>query len=82
MWYNIIFTILVVYVVISPLFYAKAVKFGMNLKENKSEPIFNVPIPKKKPQMTPEQDRAAQIMANMDRYNGTSFGQKKVTVKK
>ena len=84
---KILFCVLVVYVCVSPLFYAKAVKFGIRLagepEKTASEPTFNIPIlPKKKPKMTPEQDRQAQILRNIDNYNGTSLGQQKVRVKK
>lgn len=86
MLFKILFCLLVVYVCVSPLFYAKAVKFGIKLygepEKTASEPIFNVPVPKKKPKMTPEQDRQAQILRNIDNYNGTSLGQTKVEVKK
>lgn len=41
-------------------------------------PFFAVPEKKEKPKMTPEEDRMAQISANVDRYNGTSFGQEKI----
>lgn len=84
MLFKILFCLLVVYVLVSPLFYAKAVKFGIKLygepEKTASEPIFNVPVPKKKPKMTPEQDRQAQILRNIDNYNGTSLGQQKVKV--
>lgn len=86
MLFKILFCLLVVYVCVSPLFYVKAVKFGIRLvgepEKTASEPIFNVPVPKKKPKMTPEQDRQAQILRNIDNYNGTSLGQTKVEVKK
>lgn len=82
---KILFCVLVVYVLVSPVFYAKAVKFGIKLcgepEKTASEPIFNVPVKKDKPKMTKEQDRETQILANIDRYNGTSFGQKKIDVK-
>lgn len=83
---KILFCVLVVYVLVSPVFYAKAVKFGIKLcgepEKTASEPVFNVKIPKAKPKMTPEQDRQAQILRNIDNYNGTSAGQTKVEVKK
>jgi hypothetical protein len=82
---NAILCVLVAYVLVSPYFYAKAVKFGMSLVERPkkiaSEPIFSVPKPKKKPKMTPEEDRTAQILRNIDNYNGSSQGQVKVEVK-
>lgn len=82
---NILLIILVAYAVVSPLFYAKALKFGMKLgnkpEQAVEEPIFNVPIPKKKPKMTAEEDRMYQILRNIDNYNGSSQGQVKVEVK-
>ena len=82
---NILLIILVVYAVVSPFFYAKAVKFGMVLVDKPekvaSEPIFKVQVPKKKPKMTPDEDRMTQILRNIDNYNGSSQGQKKVEVK-
>lgn len=60
------------------------IKLGMAIgNKTKEEPvaIFNVPKPKKKPQITPEQDRIMQIMSNIDSYNGSAVGQKKVEVK-
>lgn len=70
---------------LTPLFYYKAVKFGMKIVEEPqkaiSEPVFHVPTPKKKQKMTPELDRAMQILQNIDNYNGSSVGQKKVEVK-
>ena len=77
--------ILIAYALATPWFYTKAVKFGVKLGEKPEkvaeEPIFNIPKPKKKPQMTEAEDRLTQILANIDNYNGTSAGQKKVEVK-
>ena len=82
MLFNVIFTLLVIYVMATPYFYTKAVKFGMKLadkpEEAAVEPFFTIPKKKKQPKMTPEESRAVQIMANIDAYNGTSFGQKKI----
>ena len=82
---NIILCILIAYLCISPLFYAKAVKFGVKLAEKPAEaaeePMFSGPVPKKKPKMTAQEDRITQILSNIDNYNGTSDGQKKVEVK-
>jgi len=81
----ILLIILGVYAVCSPFIVLYSVKFGMKMVEQPektaSEPIFNVPIPKKKPKMTAEEDRMTQIMRNIDNYNGTSQGQVKVEVK-
>lgn len=82
---NVLLCILVAYLCVSPYFYAKAVKLGVKLaskpEETAQEPIFNVPKPKKKPKMTAQEDRLTQILSNIDRYNGTPDGQKKVEVK-
>ena len=45
------------------------------------ETVFHVPKPKKKPKLTPQEDRILQIIANIDKYNGDSKGQKKVEIK-
>lgn len=86
MLYNILFVILVLYAIISPYFYSKAVKFGMKLVDKPEEavnmPIFHLPEKKEKPKMSPEEDRLMQIYANIDRYDGTSFGQKEIVRKK
>ena len=82
---NILLIVLIIYVLITPFFYAKAVKFGMALVDKPekaaSELNFNVPIPKKKPKMTAEEDRMNQILRNIDNYSGDSRGQVKVEVK-
>ena len=81
----ILLCVLIAYVAVTPLFYAKAVKFGIKLANNPDktveEPVFHVPMPKKQPKMTPEEDRMAQILKNIDNYNGSSQGQVKVEVK-
>ena len=82
---TVLLIILVAYAVVSPYFYAKALKFGMKLgdkpEEAVKEPMFNVPTPKKKPKMTAEEDRMTQILRNINNYNGTPQGQVKVEVK-
>ena len=81
----ILLIILCLYAVCSPFIVLYSVKFGMKLvdepKKTAAEPIFSVPIPKKKPKMTAEEDRMAQILRNIDNYNGDSKGQVKVEVK-
>lgn len=83
---DIILIIMTAYIMVTPFFYAKVLKFGIKIgtkPENASEePIFNVKMPKEKPKMTAEQDRMTQILRNIDNYNGTSAGQTKVEVKK
>lgn len=82
---EIVILCLMAYIMATPFFYAQAIKFGMKIMSEPEkapfEKVFSVPVPKKKPKMTPEQDRTAQILANIDRYDGTSQGQKKVEVK-
>lgn len=79
---NALLIILTIYVLCTPFFYAKAVKFGIRMAEEPeevaAEPIFEVPKPKKKPKMTKEQERLTKILSNIDNYNGTSAGQEKV----
>lgn len=82
---EILLVILVLYAVVSPIIFINAVKFGIKLVDEPekavSEPIFSVPKPKKKPKMTAEEDRMTQILRNIDNYNGSAVGQKKVEVK-
>lgn len=87
MLYNVLIFVLVGYALISPYFYAKALKFGLKIaqgpekaSEEKILEGFNVPKKAHKPKMTPEEQRTVQILANIDRYDGTSAGQKKVKV--
>ena len=81
---NVLLCVLAVYVMISPLFYAKAVKFGIKLAEDPQDvaekTTFTLPKKKHKPKMTPEEDRTYQILNNIDRYDGTSKGQEEVKV--
>ncbi len=89
MLYNILLFVLVIYLMISPIFYVMAIKFGIRIikktDEVINEPTVKLPkqlpkLPKKKkaPKMTAEQDRVNQILANVDRYDGTSKGQQKI----
>ena len=87
MQYSVIIYVLLAYVVISPVFYAKALKFGMKIAQDpekaSQEKIMNeFHLPKRphKPKMTAEEARTVKILANIDRYNGTSAGQEKVKV--
>lgn len=87
MLYNVLAVILVAYVCASPIFYAKAVKFGIKIAQDPEEAAkekimeeFTLPKKPHKPKMTPEEQRSIQILANIDRYDGTSAGQKKVEV--
>lgn len=80
--YDTLFVFLVIYVCATPLFYAKAVKFGMKLvdkpEEAECEPVFNLPKRKEKPKMTPEEARMVQKLENIDRYDGSPEGQKEI----
>lgn len=83
---SLLLIILAIYVCITPWLFMKAVKFGMKLVDKPEEavnmPIFHLPEKKGKPKMSPEEDRLMQIYANIDRYDGTSFGQKEIVRKK
>lgn len=84
MLYEALTVILAVYVMMTPLFYYKAVKFGLRCAqkpEETGEEVFHLPKKAKKPKMTPEEDRMVQILSNIDRYDGTPTGQKEVKVK-
>lgn len=80
MFFYAVFLLLVVYALVSPYMF---IKFGMKIAEkddNKAEtPIFNVPKPKKKPEMTRRDRQEAQKWANMMRYDGTPNGQVKIS---
>lgn len=84
MLFNVLMVILVLYVCATPYFYAKAIRFGMKVadkpEEAANEPIFHLPEKKQDMKMTPEQDRLAQVYANMLRYDGTAKGQKEIKV--
>lgn len=68
--------VLLAYVIVAPVFY---IRFGMKIGSKEEEPLtFNIPIPKKKPKMTQEQERLTKILSNIDNYNGTSAGQEKI----
>ena len=77
--------VLTAYLLFTPFLYYKAIQFGMKVssepKKAADEAIFHVPVPKKKPKMTAEEDRMTQILRNIDNYNGDSKGQIKVEVK-
>lgn len=74
--------IVVGFAVFSQIMVIKAVKFGIKIAEKPEDaaeqPIFHIPEKKKKPEMTESEYRNAQILGNIDRYNGTSSGQVKV----
>lgn len=84
MLFEILTVVLALYVMATPILYAKAIKFGVRLAESPVEALpeldFHVPKKKEKPKMTPDEDRTYQILGNIDRYDGTSVGQRKVQV--
>lgn len=82
---SIIILAFALYVLISPFLLAKAVLFGAKMAKKPERveewKVFDIPVPKKKPKMTAEEDRMTQILRNIDNYNGSSQGQIKVEVK-
>lgn len=82
---EILLLILLIYVFLTPYFCFRAIKFGMKIAQNPEkvpeERTFTIPVPKKKPKMTAQEDRMNQILRNIDNYNGDSKGQIKVEVK-
>lgn len=78
----ILILMVLIFAMFSQFMVIKAVKFGLKIAEKPEkaaeEPVFNVPKPKKKPKMTPEEKRTNDILANIERYDGTSRGQIKV----
>ena len=80
MFFNFVFIILVLYALVCPYLF---IKFGMKIAERdekKAEtPIFNVPKPKKKPEMTQKDRQEIQKWDNLMRYDGTSNGQVKIS---
>lgn len=82
----IICILIVIFAIFSQIMTLKAVKFGFKIadrpEEAADEPVFNIPKKKFQPKMTEMDKRNTQILANIDRYDGTSRGQVKVEVKK
>lgn len=81
--YELIFVLLILaFAAFTQIMIIKAVRFGFMLfddpDEAAKEPVFSIPKPKKKPKMTNEDKRTVDILANIDRYDGTSNGQVKV----
>ena len=75
----ILLVIIAFYAVVTPIIVIKSVKFGMKCagkpEEAAEEPFFNVPKKRKEPEMSAEDARTMQILANIDRYDGTPNGQ-------
>lgn len=82
MLFNLLLAVLVIYVMATPFFFLKAVKFGMKIVEEpeaaSDTTTFHLPKKKKQPKMTAEEERTAKILANIDRYDGTSNGQMEI----
>ena len=81
--YELIFVLLILaFAAFTQIMIIKAVRFGFILfdepEQAAKEPMFNIPMPKKKPKMTEEDKRTTAILANIDRYDGTGTGQVKV----
>lgn len=78
-----------IHVMCTPIFMAKALKYGIRLVSKPEEaadaPVLNIKMPKKKPKPTKEQEEAARmveatmkILDNVDAYDGTGLGQKEI----
>lgn len=78
----IICILIVIFAIFSQIWLLKAVKFGFKISEKPEEaavePFFHVPEKKQPAKMTPEELRTIQILANVDRYVGSSIGQVKI----
>lgn len=81
--------ILVIYAVITPFFYLKALKYGMRLaetREKKAEmskaPAFKTQAKHKELKLPPEMEKLQTILRNCEVYDGTSRGQVKIERKK
>ena len=73
--------VVVAYAFLSPFLIIKLIKFGMVVSEKPEKavdtPVFIKPR-KKKPKLTAEEQRALDILGNIDAYDGTGFGQKEI----
>ena len=84
----ILLAVVVAYAFLSPFLIIKLIKFGMVVSE-KPEKAVNAPVfikpRKKEPKLTAEEQRALaekqralDVLANIDAYDGTGFGQKEI----
>ena len=77
----ILLAVVVAYAFLSPFLIIKLIKFGMVVSEKPEKavdtPVFIKPR-KKKPKLTAEEQRALDILGNIDAYHGTGFGQKEI----
>lgn len=82
MLYDVLFIVLMLYIMAVPLMVVKSIMLGVKLAEKPQEtaekPIFNIPKPKKKPKLSKEDRRNLDILANIEAYNGDSTGQKEI----
>lgn len=82
MLYDVIFVILGLYAVFSPVVVVYGIKLGYRLaSEGESvskEPVFSPPKRKKKPKMPDEMRNDLTILQNIATYDGTSNGQRKI----
>ncbi|MCU6756432.1 Uncharacterised protein [uncultured Eubacterium sp.] len=82
MLYDVIFVILGLYAVFSPVVVVYGIKLGYRLaSEGESvskEPVFSLPKRKKKPRMPDEMRNDLTILQNIATYDGTSNGQRKI----
>lgn len=82
MLYDVLFIVLLLYIMTVPLMVVKSIMIGVKLAEKPQEtaekPIFNIPKPKKKPKLSKEDQRNLDILANIETYYGDSTGQKEI----
>lgn len=82
MLYDVLFIVLMLYIMAVPLMVVKSIMIGVKLAEKPQEtaekPIFNIPKPKKKPKLSKEDQRNLDILANIETYYGDSTGQKEI----
>lgn len=82
MLYDVLFIVLMLYIMAVPLMVVKSIMIGVKLAEKPQEtaetPIFNIPKPKKKPKLSKADQRSLDILANIEAYCGDSTGQKEI----
>lgn len=82
MLYDVIFVILGLYAVFSPVIVVYNIKLGYKLANEgervSKEPVFSVPKRKKKPKVPDEMRNDLTILQNIATYDGTSNGQRKI----
>lgn len=82
MLYDVLFIVLMLYIMAVPFMVVKSIMIGVKLAEKPQEtaekPIFNVPKPKKKPKLSRTDQRNLDILANIEAYCGDSTGQKEI----